>query len=84
MSRQSAATSPTSLLRRHAKRTIDELDGPPLRLAADFLTYVRERQANAATKELLEIPGLAASLARGLRDTRSGRVRAWRKVRSDV
>lgn len=84
MSRQNATPVDTTALRRQAKRTIDELSGLPLRFAADFLAYLQERHPDKATKELLEIPGFADSLTRGTKDVRSGRVKPWRKVRSDV
>ena len=84
MSRGSAIPSDNSALRRQAKRTIDQLSGLPLRLAAEFLSFVQERQANEATRELLQIPGFAESFARGVKDVRAGRVKTWRKARADV
>jgi len=84
MPRTSSTPAETVALRRRAKRTIDRLSGLPLHLAADFLSYIQERQPDEATKELLATPGFAESLARGEKDLRSGRVKAWRKVRSDV
>lgn len=84
MSRNQTATVNTTALRRQAKRAIDRMSGLPLRFAADFLTYIEERHPDGATKELLEIPGFADSLKRGLKDVRSGRVKAWRKARADV
>lgn len=86
MSRQSTQSADTPALRRRAKRAIDQLSGGPLRLAADFLMYIEERtpEVDAATRELLDIPGLAESVARGKRDARAGKTRNWRKVRKDV
>ncbi len=86
MSRHAAQSADTPSLRRRAKRAIDQLSGRPLRLAADFLMYVQERapETNVATRELLDIPGLTESVARGKRDASAGRVRDWRKVRKDV
>ena len=86
MSRSAAQSSDTPALRRQAKRAIDQLSGGPLRLATDFLAYIEERApaTDPATRELLDIPGLAESVARGKGDVRAGRVRDWRKVRKDV
>lgn len=86
MSRHSAQSTDTPALRRRAKRAIDQLSGGPLRLAADFLAYIEERapELDPATRELLDIPGLGESLARGKRDARAGKVRNWRKVRKDA
>jgi hypothetical protein len=71
-------------LRRRAKKTIDALSGDRLRFAAEFLNYVKERQSEEATRELLEIPGFLASFRRGSKDARAGRTISWRKVRQDV
>lgn len=71
-------------LRRQAKKSIDQLTGRRLRFVAGFLTYLRGSTRDDATKELLEIPGFLESFARGAKDLRTGRVRAWRKVRRDV
>lgn len=57
MSRQNTVSGDNSALRRKAKRTIDQLSGLPLRLSAEFLSFVQERQAKAATRELLDTPG---------------------------
>ena len=89
----------TSDLRKQGKRAIDRLSGVSLRLAIDFLAYMQERHSDAggtggaasdatdslaASKELLDIPGFADSMARGVKDARDGRVKSWRKVRRDV
>ena len=71
-------------LRARAKKAIDQLSGPRLRLVTEFLTYVQGRGGDRATRELLEIPGFIESFARGVRDVRAGRVKDWRKVRRDV
>jgi hypothetical protein len=71
-------------LRQEAKALIDVMSGAQLRVASEFLAFVKERHADAAALELLAIPGFEASYARGLRDIRAGRTKPWRKVRSDV
>jgi len=71
-------------LKQVAKALIDVMSGAQLRIAAAFLAFVKERQSDAATLELLAIPGFEASYARGLRDIKAGRTKPWRKVRSDV
>ena len=83
MSRQSA-TADNPALRRQAKNAIDQLSGLPLRLAAEFLRFVQERQVNEATRELLQIPDFAESFARGVKDVRSGRVKPWRRAPTDA
>jgi hypothetical protein len=71
-------------LKQEAKALIDGMSGAQLRVASEFLAFVKEREADAATLELLTIPGFAASFDRGLRDIKAGRTKPWRKVRSDV
>ena len=55
-----------------------------LRVASEFLAFVKSREPNSATLELLSIPGFGDSFARGVRDIKARRTKPWRKVRSDV
>ena len=71
-------------LRRRAKKAIDELSGDRLKFVNDFLTYVKERQSEEATRELLQIPGFRESFRRGEKDLKLGKTTNWRKVRRDV
>jgi hypothetical protein len=68
----------TTELRRRAKKTIDELSGDRLKFVNEFLAYVKERQSDEATTELLQIPGFSESFRRGERDLRSGKTINWR------
>lgn len=74
----------TISLKRQAKQLIDGMSPEQLRVASEFLAFVKAREADSATMELLAIPGFEASYARGMRDIKAGRTKAWRKVRSDV
>ena len=74
----------TVALRRQAKAIIDEMSPPQLRVASEFLAFVRSRSTDAATRELLSIRGFESSFARGVQDIKSGRTKAWRRVRGDV
>ena len=49
-------------LREEAKALIDELSAAQLRVASQFLAFVKDRQTNAATLELLAIPGFSGLL----------------------
>ena len=71
-------------LRQQAKSLIDGMTPAQLRAASAVLALVKSQKGNAATLELLSIPGFTASYARGLRDIKAGRTRDWRKVRRDV
>lgn len=74
----------TLQLKRQAKQVIDELSEAQLRVANEFLAFVRTRDVDAATVELLGIPGFKESFARGMRDVKAGRSRPWREGRRDV
>jgi hypothetical protein len=74
----------TVALRQRAKALIDTLSEAQLRVASEFLAFVKDREGDAATLELLSIPGFESSFARGMRDIKAGRTKPWRKVRSDV
>ncbi len=52
--------------------------------AAHALAFVKAWRADAATLELLTIPGFAQSFVRGMRDVKAGRTKPWSKVRADV
>ena len=71
----------TAQMRRQIKQTVDALPPDRLRVAADFLTYLRERPENAATRELLAIPGFAEEFERGIREIRAGRTTSSEKLR---
>jgi len=71
----------TTELRRQAKKAIDQLSGQRLRFVSGFLAYVNDPQADAVTRELLEIPGFLESFGRGIKDIRAGRSAPWRKAR---
>jgi hypothetical protein len=74
----------TAQLRRQAKSMIDGMSARDLKLVREFLEFVAHRETNAATRELLAIPGFEKSLVRGIKDVKAGRVTPWRKVRNDV
>ena len=74
----------TVQLRQQAKALIDELSTNQLRVASEFLAFVKSRELGPATQELLALPGFKASFARGMKDIKAGRTKPWRKVRSDV
>ena len=71
-------------LRNQAKALIDDLSTTQLRIASEFLAFVKSRELDSTTLELLAIPGFKASFARGMKDIKAGRTKPWRKVRSDV
>jgi hypothetical protein len=74
----------TVQLRQQAKAVIDSLSTDQLRVASEFLAFVKSRELDSATPELLAIPGFEDSFARGMKDIKAARTKPWRKARSDV
>jgi hypothetical protein len=74
----------TTRLRQQTKDLLDHLSSAQLLVASEFLAFVKSRELNAATLELLSIPGFEASFARGMKDLKARRTKPWRKVRNDV
>jgi hypothetical protein len=74
----------TVTLKREAKALIDTMSRAQLRAASEFLAFVKSRELDPATLELLSIPGFEAAFSRGMKDIKAGRTKPWRKVRSDV
>jgi hypothetical protein len=74
----------TLALKQKAKRLIDTMSEAQLQAVSEFLAFVKSREPNDATLELLAIPGFESSYARGMSDIKAGRTKPWRRVRSDV
>lgn len=65
--------SPTEILHQ-AKERLERLSEDRLRVAADFLAYLEERESNEATEELLQIPGFLEDFRRAEEEVRTGRL----------
>lgn len=65
--------SPTEILHQ-AKERLERLSEDRLRVAADFLAYLEERESSEATEELLQIPGFLDDFRRAEGEVRSGRL----------
>jgi len=63
---------------------IDGMSAGELKLVREFLEFVTTRDLNAATRELLAIPGFEKSFVKGVKDIKSGHSKPWRQVRRDV
>jgi len=74
----------TTELRRQVARRIRRLSPERLKVADDFLAFLQDREINAATAELLSIPGFNASFRRGMKQAAAGKVVPFAKVRRDV
>ena len=74
----------TAEQRKAARETLDGLPPDQLKVAVEFLRYLKERASEEATEELLRIPGFEKDMEQAERDIAAGRVTDWRKVRRDV
>jgi hypothetical protein len=73
--------------RREAHRTLDELDGPRLRAACEFLGYLRLRELEDPTLELLGDSKMMRDIRAAREDLRAGRTSkftSFAKLRRDV
>jgi len=73
----------TRELRRRIKRKVDAISADRLGVAYDFLDYLESRETDAATSELLAIPGLIDAVREADEDGEKS-AKSWRKVRNDV
>lgn len=71
-------------IRQQIDQYLDQLSSERLTLVADFLAYLADRESEAATQELLNIPGFSESFKLGKQQIAEGRVKSWRTIRSDI
>lgn len=74
----------TSQLRQEINYNLEKLSPDNLKIVAEFLAYLADKESELATQELLDIPGFIASFERGKQDIAEGRVKNWRNIMSDV
>ena len=73
-----------TVARRTAKTLVETLPADKLRVAVDFLTYLRTKEEWDATLEILQNPALMRSLHRGRRDVHEGRWVRWQDLKRRV
>ncbi len=61
-------------IRNQVKQYVDQLSPEKLVVAADFLSYLAERESQEATEELLKIPGFKESFEKGKEDVLEDRL----------
>lgn len=69
----------TAELKQEAKSLIDTPSAARLRVASEFLAFVRCRELSASTLELLYSPGFKESFARCMKDIKAGRTKHVRR-----
>ncbi|WP_414528906.1 hypothetical protein [Nodularia chucula] len=74
----------TSQLRQEINYNLERLSPEKLKIVAEFLAYLADKESELATQEILDIPGFIASFEKGKQDVVEGRVKNWKNIRSDV
>ena len=75
-----------STYRREASRVLRELSEPQLRVARDFLAYLRMKEEDDPTLEILANPSLTRDVRAARRDLARGRRSAfvaWERVKRE-
>jgi PHD/YefM family antitoxin component YafN of YafNO toxin-antitoxin module len=74
-------------LKRQAKRAIDELSEEKVRVAIDFIDYLKEKEEMEATLEILSSHELMEQIAEAERSLKKGKPEdfiPWEKVKRNV
>lgn len=74
-------------LKRQAKRSIDELSGEKVRVAVDFIDYLKTKEEMEATLEVLSSHELMEQIAEAEKSLRKGQLEdfiPWEKIKRDV
>jgi hypothetical protein len=79
----SAAAISVTELQRQLNESLKQLSPERLRVLADFAAYLAEAESEAATQELLAIPGLLERIEQN-QVTPKTNYTEWRTIRSDV
>jgi hypothetical protein len=80
---ESAGLASVIELQRQLNDLLKQLSPEQLQVAADFVAYLANTESEAATQELLEIPGLLERVQQN-QSTPKAQYIGWRTLRSDV
>jgi len=73
-----------TLLLQEARERLQRLSLERLRVAADFLAYLEEKEENEATEELLKIPGFLERYREAMRQADAGEVVSFDSIGPNV
>jgi predicted transcriptional regulator len=71
----------TKQLKQSAKQQLEALSGDRLQSAEHFLRYLNDLESQAATDEILAIPGALDAVKKGLADIEAGRTVSVSKLK---
>jgi hypothetical protein len=80
---ESAALGSVTALQQQLNDLLQQLSPERLQVLTDFATYLANTESEAATQELLAIPGLLERVQQ-TRSTPKAQYNNWRTLRSDV
>ena len=78
------ATSENTTLLEEANYYLNQLSSKKLQLAVDFLAYLKDKEEEEATQELLSIPGFEDELREAEEQAATGDVVSFNSIRRDV
>jgi len=81
--RSMAMTISVTELQRQLSESLKQLSPERLQVVVDFAAYLADAESEAATQELLAIPGLLERVKQN-QATSKTEYTAWRTIRSDV
>lgn len=76
--------SKTSQIRDQIQDHIEELSTERLKVVLDFLSYLKAKEEEEATQELLAIPNFEKELAEAEREPNDESFVDWRTIRDDM
>lgn len=77
----------SAILKREAKKAIDELSNEKIKVAIDFIDYLKEKEEMEATLEILSSRELMAQIAEAEKAIKKGKLDEfipWEKVKRSV
>lgn len=68
-------------IREQIQQYVDQLSPERLRVAADFLAYLADRESQEATEELIKIPGFVEAFEKAKQDIAAGQLTPVEELR---
>lgn len=75
---------PKASLQQQAVELIEQLSTEKLKTVIDYLSYLQDKKAWEATRELASNPEIVKSLERSETDVQAEKLKRWTDVRRDV
>lgn len=73
-----------TLLIEEAENYLNQLSTERLKLVVDFLAYLKQKEEEEATEELINIPGFENELREAEEEAKTGKLVSFDKIRRNV